>query len=61
MAQEVQAVMPQAVVRGSDGYLRVYYERLGLRMQSWNEWVAGGRKIPSTLRTDTAPIMEMTS
>ena len=49
MAQEVQAVMPQAVVRGSDGYLRVYYERLGLRMQSWNEWVAGGRKIPSTL------------
>jgi hypothetical protein len=49
MAQEVQAVMPQAVVRGSDGYLRVYYERLGLRMQSWNEWVAGGRKIPPTL------------
>jgi hypothetical protein len=49
MAQEVQAVMPQAVVRGSDGYLRVYYEQLGLRMQSWNEWVAGGRKIPANL------------
>ena len=49
MAQEVQAVMPEAVVRGSDGYLRVYYERLGLRMQSFNEWVAGGRKIPGTV------------
>ena len=26
MAQEVQTVMPEAVTRGSDGYLRVYYE-----------------------------------
>jgi hypothetical protein len=50
MAQEVQAVTPEAVVRGSDGYLLVYYQRLGLRMQSWDEWVAGGRKIPSTIR-----------
>ena len=48
MAQEVQAVMPEAVVRGRDGYLLVYYERLGLRMQTWNEWVAAGRKIPTT-------------
>ena len=63
MAQEVQAVMPEAVVRGSDGYLRVYYERLGLRMQTWNEWVAAGRKNshhPS--HTDTgSPIREITS
>jgi len=29
MAQEVQNVVPNAVVRGSDGYLRVYYEQLG--------------------------------
>ena len=50
MAQEVQAVMPDAVVRGGDGYLRVYYERLGLRMQSWDAWVAAGQKIPATLR-----------
>jgi hypothetical protein len=50
MAQEVQAIMPQAVVRGRDGYLRVYYERLGLRMQTWNEWLAGGQKIPSVTR-----------
>jgi hypothetical protein len=48
MAQEVQAVMPEAVVRGSDGYLRVYYDRLGLRMQTWDEWVASGQKIPAT-------------
>ncbi len=50
MAQEVQAVMPEAVVRGRDGYLLVYYERLGLRIQTWNEWVAAGRKIPTTVR-----------
>jgi hypothetical protein len=47
MAQEVQAVLPEAVVRGSDGYLRVYYDRLGLRMQTWNEWVASGQRIPT--------------
>ena len=48
MAHEVQAVMPEAV-RGSDGYLRVYYERLGLHMQSWNACVATGQKIPTTI------------
>jgi polysaccharide biosynthesis/export protein len=50
MAQEVQAVMPEAVVRGSDGYLRVYYEQLGLRLQSWSEWLAEGGNIPTTIR-----------
>jgi Chaperone of endosialidase len=40
MAQEVAAVMPAAVVRGSDGYLRVNYARLGLRLQTWNAWAA---------------------
>jgi hypothetical protein len=47
MAQEVQAVLPEAVVRGGDGYLRVYYDRLGLRMQTWDEWVASGQRIPT--------------
>ena len=47
MAQEVEKVAPDAVVRGEDGYLRVYYERLGLRMQTWDEWVAGGKRIPA--------------
>jgi hypothetical protein len=50
MAQEVEAVMPDAVVRGDDGYLRVFYERLGLRMQTWEEWVATGEKIPAPSR-----------
>lgn len=30
LAQEVLAVMPHAVIRGSDGYLRVNYGLLGL-------------------------------
>jgi polysaccharide export outer membrane protein len=50
MAQEVEAVMPRAVVRGHDGYLRVYYEQLGLRLQSWSEWLAEGGNIPTTIR-----------
>jgi Chaperone of endosialidase len=40
IAQEVAAVMPEAVRRGADGYLHVDYARLGLRMQTWDEWVA---------------------
>ena len=42
MAQEVAAVMPEAVQRGADGYLRVDYARLGLRPQIGDEWVAAG-------------------
>ena len=49
MAQEVEAIMPDAAMRGSDGYLRVYYDRLGLRMQTWEDWVAAGEKIPATV------------
>ena len=48
MAQEVEAIRPDAVVRGGDGYLRVDYARLGLRMQGWEEWVADGEKLPPT-------------
>jgi hypothetical protein len=47
MAQEVQQVMPQAVVRGQDGYLRVFYEKLGLSFQSYDHWLASGARIPS--------------
>ena len=47
IAQEVQRVMPEAVTRGSDGYLRVYYEKLGLRLRTYNDWLAGGAKIPA--------------
>jgi hypothetical protein len=46
LAQEVQRVAPEAVVRGSDGYLRVYYERLGLRFESYDAWLKSGAQIP---------------
>jgi hypothetical protein len=50
MAQEVQAVMPDAVTRGSDGYLRVHYDRLGLKFRTWREWLAAGGQIPTRSR-----------
>ena len=40
MAQEVAQVVPDAVMHGGDGYLRVDYGRLGLRLMTWDEWVA---------------------
>src|ERR1700716_3126434 len=46
MAQEVQTVMPAAVVRGSDGYLRLYYNKLGIAFQSYDQWVASGAQVP---------------
>jgi hypothetical protein len=38
MAQEVAAVVPDAVAQGTDGYLRVNYARLGLNLKTWEEW-----------------------
>jgi hypothetical protein len=46
MAQEVQAVMPDAVTRGGDGYLRVHYDRLGLKFLAYKDWLAAGAQIP---------------
>jgi Chaperone of endosialidase len=40
MAQEVAEIVPDAVLRGADGYLRVDYVRLGLKLQTWDEWTA---------------------
>ena len=40
MAQEVAEIVPDAVVYGDDGYLRVDYARLGRRLITWDEWVA---------------------
>ena len=40
MAQEVAAKMPSAAVVGDDGYLRVDYSKLGLRMRTLEEWQA---------------------
>ena len=50
IAQEVQNLMPEAVTRGSDGYLRVYYEKLGLKFRTYSDWLAGGAKIPALRR-----------
>ena len=47
MAQEVQAIMPEAVVRGGDGYLKVFYDKLGLKFQTYNRWIAIGRTDPN--------------
>ena len=47
MAQEVQAVVPAAVVRGIDGYLRVDYDRLGLQFQTYDRWVGSGARVPA--------------
>jgi hypothetical protein len=50
MAQEVEAVMPSAVTRGDDGYLRVHYDRLGLRFLTYKDWRAAGAQIPLRAR-----------
>jgi hypothetical protein len=47
MAQEVQRVRPDAVVRGRDGYLSVFYDKLGLTFQTYGQWVASGAQVPS--------------
>ena len=46
MAQEVRTVMPDAVVRGADGYWKVRYEKLGLRFQTYEQWLGAGSRIP---------------
>lgn len=44
MAQEVQALVPEAVVRGRDGYLRVYYDKVGVKFQTYDQWIASGAR-----------------
>jgi hypothetical protein len=47
MAQEVARVQPDAVVRGRDGYLRVFYDKLGLMFQTYKQWLAAGAHVPA--------------
>jgi Protein of unknown function (DUF3300) len=47
IAQEVQTVMPEAVIRGRDGYLIVLYDQLGLRLQTYDHWIASGAHLPN--------------
>ena len=48
MAQDVQKVMPPAVTRDAQGYLRVYYDKLGLRFQTYDDWTVS--KTPALAR-----------
>jgi hypothetical protein len=45
LAQEVMDVRPDAAVLGRDGYLRVYYDRLGLKFATYQEWLKSGGQI----------------
>jgi hypothetical protein len=47
LAQEVLAIMPQAVVRDRDGYLSVLYDKLGVKFQSYQQWIGSGGSIPA--------------
>ena len=53
VAQEVAEVLPGAVVRGADGYLRVDYRQLGTHLQTWDEWMLSHPE--SSLIPDPAP------
>jgi len=68
IAQEVQAVMPDAVVRGRDGYLRVFYESSGCgsrptthgspkaRKCRWGRSIEGGRDDQDSFGRRNAPL-----
>lgn len=47
IAQEVQQLIPQAVERGSDGYLRVHYDQLGLKFETYQQWIRSGSPLPA--------------
>jgi hypothetical protein len=42
------SVMPQAVVRGCDGYLRVLYHKVGPKFRSYDQWIAGSQRSPNS-------------
>jgi hypothetical protein len=39
-------VMPQAVSRDGEGYLRVDYDKLGLPFQTYDRWLDSGARMP---------------
>ena len=49
MGHEVAKINHAAVRRGPDGYLRVNYQRLGLKEMTWDEWRASPRQSGATL------------
>lgn len=49
MAQEVRKIEPSAVWSDRKGYLKVDYERLGVKFMTWKEWLARRNGQPSSL------------
>ena len=47
MAQDVQRIEPDAVTQGLDGYLRVFYDKVGVKFQSYEQWIASGAHVPA--------------
>jgi hypothetical protein len=47
MAQEVQTVMPDAISRDREGYLRVRYDQIGVKFQTYDQWLSSGARIPT--------------
>ncbi len=54
MAQEVRRVVPGAVMRGADGYLRVNYEKVGVTFQTYEQWMRSGGRIPGVAAAGAA-------
>jgi hypothetical protein len=44
LAQEVERVLPDAVSRAPNGYLDVNYDRVGVPMMTWDQWVEAGER-----------------
>jgi hypothetical protein len=51
MAQEVQFVRPDAVSRDMQGILRVNYNRLGVKFESYDHWMASGAHVPAAAQS----------
>jgi predicted NAD/FAD-binding protein len=49
MAQEVASIVPEAVSQDADGYFRVDYRRLGLRLRTYQDWMRRGHAAPTRL------------
>jgi hypothetical protein len=47
MAQDVQRIEPDAVTQGQDGYLRVFYDKVGVKFQTYEQWIASGAHVPA--------------
>jgi hypothetical protein len=45
----VQQIAPQAVTRDRDGYLRVYYDKIGVKFQTYEHWLSSGARLPTAV------------